>query len=231
MGLKEYRKKRDFRLTPEPRGEVAPTRSAGRFVWQKHAARHLHSDFRLELDGVLKSWAVPKGPSLDPSQKRLAVHVEDHPLEYGDFEGVIPEGEYGGGTVVLWDRGTWTPEGDPHQGYRRGDLKFHLAGEKLKGSFTLVRMGAQEDGKRENWLLIKHRDEEARRGKEGEITARLPDSVATERSVEEIAADRRRVWRSDRAPEKTTTKKTETSKQPRRAQPARRTGKTALRLP
>src|SRR5436305_15316045 len=132
--LKEYRRKRDFSKTPEPAGAEAKKRSAGglSFLIQKHAATRLHYDFRLELDAVLKSWAVPKGPSLDPREKRLAVHVEDHPLEYGGFEGVIPKGQYGGGTVLLWDRGTWQPlDDDPRAALRKGSLKFSLAGEKL----------------------------------------------------------------------------------------------------
>src|SRR5438132_9731864 len=127
MGLQEYRRKRDFGKTPEPSGTKAP-RSGHSFVIQKHAARRLHYDFRLEADGVLKSWAVPKGPSLDPREKRLAVEVEDHPLEYGTFEGLIPEGEYGGGTVLLWDKGRWKPKADPAEGLRRGKLSFTLEG-------------------------------------------------------------------------------------------------------
>src|ERR1043165_4325055 len=138
MSLREYKRKRDFKRTPEPEPKFAP-QTGWSFVVQKHAASHLHYDFRLELDGVLKSWAVPKGPSLDPAQKRLAVAVEDHPVEYGRFEGMIPEGEYGGGTVLLWDRGTWEPIGDPHEGYRQGKLKFTLHGEKLHGGWVLVR--------------------------------------------------------------------------------------------
>src|SRR5438552_2440161 len=130
MGLTEYKRKRHFQSTPEPAGKKS--RTAGRsFVVQKHAASHLHYDFRLELDGVLKSWAVPKGPSLDPAVKRLAMHVEDHPVEYGSFEGIIPQGQYGGGTVMLWDRGDWEPIGDAAEGYRKGRLKFRLHGEKL----------------------------------------------------------------------------------------------------
>src|SRR5438034_4637678 len=127
MGLEEYKRKRRFSETPEPEGKVE-AKNQRRFVVQKHRATRLHYDFRLELDGVLKSWAVPKGPSLDPADKRLAMHVEDHPLEYGTFEGIIPKGEYGGGTVLLWDRGSWEPVGDPHQGYRAGSLKFALKG-------------------------------------------------------------------------------------------------------
>src|SRR5213593_2226759 len=139
MGLERYREKRDFRATPEPRGRVAPRKSQElSYVIQKHAASHLHYDFRLELNGVLLSWAIPKGPSLDPADKRLAMHVEDHPLEYGGFEGVIPEGEYGGGTVLVWDRGTWTAEGDAEAAYAKGELKFTLEGEKLRGGWVLV---------------------------------------------------------------------------------------------
>src|SRR4051794_17141766 len=130
MALEEYRRKRDFRRTAEPRGETHSAGPALSYVIQKHAASHLHYDFRLELDGVLKSWAVPKGPSLDPEVKRLAVHVEDHPLEYGGFEGIIPRGEYGGGTVMVWDRGMWEPEGDAGKAYRKGHLRFTLHGEK-----------------------------------------------------------------------------------------------------
>ena len=133
MTLKEYRSKRDFRRTREPRGKSRLRRGGRQFVVQKHDASHLHYDFRLELDGVLKSWAVPKGPSLNPAEKRLAIEVEDHPLEYGGFEGTIPEHEYGGGTVMLWDRGQWEPIGDPAEGLRSGHLKFNLHGEKLQG--------------------------------------------------------------------------------------------------
>jgi DNA ligase D, 3''-phosphoesterase domain len=148
MGLREYRRKRDFKATPEPPGKISRPARAGKrslaFVIQKHAASRLHYDFRLELDGTLKSWAVPKGPSLDPADKRLAMHVEDHPLEYGDFEGTIPKGEYGGGTVLVWDRGTWEPMGDPHKGYREGNLKFALKGDKLQGAWALVRIRGRE---------------------------------------------------------------------------------------
>ncbi len=198
MALTEYRRKRDFHKTPEPAGG-AVLAAASRplsFVIQKHAARRLHYDFRLELDGVLKSWAVPKGPSLDPAEKRLAVHVEDHPLEYGGFEGVIPEGEYGGGSVLLWDRGTWTPlDPDPEAAYAKGNLKFTLDGEKLHGRWVLVRMGGKAAAERhENWLLIKERDEAAIPQSGDAVVADNPLSVATGRGLDEIAADRDRVW-------------------------------------
>src|SRR6516165_11731319 len=160
MSLKEYRKKRHFDRTAEPAGKRAKKKPGWVYVIQKHDATRLHYDFRLELDGVLKSWAVPQGPSLDPSQKRLAVHVEDHPLEYGNFEGIIPEGEYGGGTVLLWDRGTWSAIGDAAEGYKEGKLKFVLNGEKLHGAWMLVRMRPREGEKGDNWLLIKERDAE-----------------------------------------------------------------------
>ncbi|MFO0993176.1 MAG: DNA polymerase ligase N-terminal domain-containing protein [Hyphomicrobiales bacterium] len=157
--LSDYNAKRDFTRTAEPRGKKGTTRGH-LYVIQKHDATRLHFDFRLELDGVLKSWAVTRGPSLDPGEKRLAVRVEDHPLDYGSFEGTIPEGEYGGGTVMLWDRGTWMPDGDPHEGLRKGKLSFVLNGERLKGGFALVRM-RKDPGRnaRENWLLIKERDQ------------------------------------------------------------------------
>jgi bifunctional non-homologous end joining protein LigD len=185
--LSIYRKKRDFEKTAEPSGEVQVTPSKRRrFVIQKHDATRLHYDLRLEFDGVFKSWAVTRGPSLDPRDKRLAVEVEDHPLDYGDFEGTIPEGQYGGGTVQLWDRGYWESD-DPERGFKKGDLKFTLDGEKLHGSWVLVRMRNDRDGgKRTNWLLIKHRDQYAR---EGEANTILDDdvSVASGRAMEEIA--------------------------------------------
>jgi bifunctional non-homologous end joining protein LigD len=190
MALREYRKKRNFRHTPEPRGGEGTFGSGRLYAIQKHAARRLHYDLRLELDGVLKSWAIPKGPSLDPADKRLAVHVEDHPLEYGSFEGIIPEGEYGGGTVMLWDKGQWEPEGDPGKSYRKGRLVFRLSGEKLRGSWILARMGGSEDG--ENWLLIKKEDGEAK--KSVDIVSTQPHSALTGRTMEEISASEDRVW-------------------------------------
>ena len=184
MSLKRYREKRHFSRTAEPKGDSS-AKKANRFVVQKHAARNLHYDFRLELNGTLKSWAVPKGPSLDPSVKRLAVEVEDHPLEYAEFEGTIPKGEYGGGTVMVWDQGTWSPEVDPEAGYKRGDLKFSLDGQKLHGSWVLVRTKSHGSSKPQ-WLLIKHRDEAAVPESEGDILVELPDSAKTGRTLDEI---------------------------------------------
>jgi len=187
MPLDEYRRKRDFATTPEPAGgEIVPEAPALSFVVQKHAARALHYDFRLELDGVLLSWAVPKGPSLDTHDKHLAVRVEDHPLEYGGFEGTIPAGEYGGGTVIVWDRGTWQPVGDPHAALEKGDLKFDLFGEKLHGRWVLVHMRPRPGEKRENWLLIKEKDEWVRPVDAYNVITEEPDSVATGRSIEDV---------------------------------------------
>ena len=186
--LSTYRKKRDFEKTAEPSGEVPVKPSAQRrFVIQKHDATRLHYDFRLEFDGVFKSWAVTRGPSLDPHDKRLAVEVEDHPLDYGDFEGTIPKGQYGGGTVQLWDRGYWESD-DPEKGFKKGDLKFTLHGDKLHGSWVLVRMRHDRSGgKRTNWLLIKHRDDYAREGEANDILEK-DRSVASDRSMDQIAA-------------------------------------------
>jgi len=187
--LATYHAKRDFTQTAEPSGKspVAPAEDL-RFVIQRHDARRLHYDFRLELDGVLKSWAVTRGPSLDPHDKRLAVEVEDHPLDYGDFEGTIPKGQYGGGTVQLWDRGFWQPEGDPHAGLKKGDLKFSLDGKRLHGSWVLVRMKHDRNGgKRTNWLLIKHRDDAAHEG-DGDALLKDPKSIASGRDLATIAA-------------------------------------------
>ncbi|MFT3731049.1 MAG: non-homologous end-joining DNA ligase [Hyphomicrobium sp.] len=190
--LSEYRAKRDFTKTAEPSGTavVRPAQHL-RFVIQKHDATRLHYDFRLELDGVFKSWAVTRGPSIDPKDKRLAVEVEDHPLDYGDFEGTIPKGQYGGGTVMLWDRGYWAPIGDksPEQQLRDGELKFVLAGEKLEGSWVLVKIKNDRfgGGKRNNWLLIKHKDEGAHAGDADKILS-LDRSVASKRTMTQIAA-------------------------------------------
>ncbi|AZF00281.1 ATP-dependent DNA ligase, LigD [Pseudomonas orientalis] len=184
--LSEYNRKRDFGITAEPAGESPAGKrkaSALSFVIQKHAARNLHYDFRLELDGVLLSWAVPKGPSLDPSQKRLAVHVEDHPLSYGGFEGSIPAGQYGAGDVIVWDRGIWQPHDDPHKAYAAGKLKFSLVGEKLTGDWTLVRTRLKGSGDKEQWLLIKEKDQQARPSAEYDIVEAQPASVLSDAVV------------------------------------------------
>jgi bifunctional non-homologous end joining protein LigD len=182
QGLDVYKRKRDFARTPEPKARVAKARGPLRFVVQKHRATALHYDFRLEAGGTLRSWAVPKGPSLDPKQRRLAMEVEDHPLEYASFEGVIPEGEYGGGTVMIWDEGVWMPmeDVDPGKALEKGELRFILHGKKLKGSWTLI----HTDDRR--WLLIKRRDEYAGTA---DITATQPRSVRTKRLLAEIARD------------------------------------------
>jgi len=199
MALELYRKKRNFGITPEPKGKAIKRKTkALTFIIQKHRASHMHYDFRLELAGVLLSWAVPKGPSLDPAHKRLAMHVEDHPIEYGTFEGTIPPRQYGAGTVLLWDRGTWTPKGDPEADYKKGRLKFELDGEKLHGGWMLVRShGGKYDGDKA-WFLIKEDDDYARRG-DPLVVDELPDSVASGRSLEEIAADPDRVWHSNKS--------------------------------
>ncbi len=177
--LSQYWKKRDFGVTSEPKGAVARPGKQLAFVVQKHAASRLHYDFRLEMGGTMVSWAVPKGPSLDPHVRRMAVHVEDHPLGYNKFEGVIPAGQYGAGTVEVWDRGMWTPLEDFREGMRRGKLKFEMHGEKLRGRWTLVRMDKHKDERQEPWLLIKERDDEARPASEYDIVEALPDSVLT----------------------------------------------------
>ena len=180
--LSEYKKKRKFDKTPEPGPTKKHTRTRRLYVIQKHRATQLHYDFRLEVDGVLKSWAVPKGPSLDPTVRRLAMQVEDHPVDYAKFEGVIPEGEYGGGTVMVWDYGTYKPEGDlsPAEALEKGDFKFELEGEKLKGSWVLVRTRNRQ------WLLIKHRDYYTTTE---EVTELAPVSILSRRSLAEIAED------------------------------------------
>jgi bifunctional non-homologous end joining protein LigD len=202
MALEDYKRKRDFSKTPEPAGKAAVGGTPGRFFCvQKHLASHLHYDLRLEHNGVLRSWAVPKGPSLDPKTKRLAMQVEDHPIEYGEFEGVIPEG-YGAGIVMLWDRGTWAPEGgDVEAALKKGDLKFTLNGYKLKGSWVLVRTGGRYPGARSgadgrSWLLIKHRDEWAG---DLDIAEFAPLSVKSGGDFEDILAeDSPAIWRSNR---------------------------------
>jgi bifunctional non-homologous end joining protein LigD len=189
MSLAEYRKKRRFGVTSEPKGKRATARRPKKlaFVVQKHRAAVLHYDFRLEWKGVMLSWAVPKGPSYDPAVKRLAVRVEDHPLEYNEFEGIIPVGEYGGGTVMIWDEGTWIPQtSEVDAALERGDLKFSLDGKKLRGSWVLVRTRPRQGESRASWLLIKHRDEWA----SGEdITELAPRSVVSNRLLIEIARD------------------------------------------
>lgn len=212
MGLAEYRRKRDFTRTPEPEGRAGQARGAGlRFVVQKHDASHLHYDFRLEWGGVLRSWAVPKGPSLDPSRKRLAVQVEDHPVSYRDFEGTIPEGAYGGGTVMVWDRGAWEPlDDDPAAALDAGRLRFALHGEKLRGEWRLIRMAGASAKPR--WMLVKADDAHARRGAAGEVTALAPESVKTGRDLDAIA---------DAAPSKSKTKNaTERKREPAKSRAA-----------
>lgn len=236
MALERYREKRDFRITPEPRGRASPRPNrALSFVIQKHAASHLHYDFRLELNGVLLSWAVPKGPSLDPADKRLAMHVEDHPIEYGSFEGIIPAKQYGGGTVLLWDRGTWIPKEDPDEGYAKGRLKFELDGEKLKGGWMLVKShGSKYGGKSGDkaWLLIKENDSFAQRGADARIVDEAPDSVLSGRSLDDIAEQREHVWHSNKSVaanvrDGAVANKT-AAKSPRQTKPVRSSGPSAI---
>ncbi len=186
MALETYRKKRDFTKTAEPRGGRRSGGAKRKFVVHKHDARRLHYDLRLEVDGVLRSWAVTRGPSLVPGEKRLAVHVEDHPLDYGSFEGTIPQGQYGGGRVLLWDRGAWKPVNDATKGYKKGHFEFELDGEKLKGRWHLVRMASKPREKRENWLLIKGSDAFARTQNDPDILEERPESVKTGRKIAEI---------------------------------------------
>jgi bifunctional non-homologous end joining protein LigD len=240
MSLKKYREKRDFKATTEPDGSAPPKKKSPgphTYVVQKHRATSLHYDFRLEYNGVLLSWAVPKGPSLDPSVKRLAMHVEDHPLDYANFEGVIPEGEYGGGTVMVWDNGTWTPEvDDVEQALKKGDLKFTLQGRKLRGSWVLVRTRGF-GGSKESWLLIKHRDEFA---STEDITAEQPLSLLSGRLLADIArdgggdvakaADGDPAIDSDRAKKNEASKKTKkTAAGPSGAKPLKRKAKRTSR--
>jgi bifunctional non-homologous end joining protein LigD len=204
MTLETYRRKRRFDRTPEPEGRAVPGEprrtgsvDRGRYVVQRHRATRLHYDFRLEIGGVLVSWAVPRGPSLDPEQRRLAIHVEDHPLEYFDFEGTIPSRQYGAGDVIVWDWGTWTADPstpDGEEGVRGGELKFRLDGEKLQGAFVLLRMRWAE-GPKDQWLLIHRRDEHAARGWDAE---QLPESVKTGRTNDDVAARRRGTRRASR---------------------------------
>ena len=196
-GLKVYRAKRRFGVTAEPTGKVVRKRGNA-FVIQKHAARRLHYDLRLELDGVMKSWAVTRGPSLVPGEKRLAVQVEDHPIAYNKFEGTIPQGEYGGGTVMIWDRGRWQAENDPHKGLAKGHLAFTLDGEKLHGGWHLVRMHRRAGEKRDNWLLIKQHDDAERSPRDKDILEEQPYSAVSGRSMEEIANGPKKEWHSNR---------------------------------
>src|ERR1700675_1809418 len=200
MALEEYRSKRDFRKTLEPPPRLAKKHAGGfSYLIQKHDATRLHYDLRLELDGVMLSWAVTRGPSLIPGDKRLAIHVEDHPIEYNKFEGTIPEDQYGGGTVMVWDRGTWTPDHDPHKGMQKGHLDFEVQGEKLKGHWHLVRMRKRPGERQEPWLLIKATDEFARKKSDPDILEEMSDSAATGRIMDEIAADKKRVWHSNKS--------------------------------
>src|SRR3954466_7512030 len=205
MTLQEYWKKRDFKQTPEPAGKVLK-KGTTRFVVQKHHASHLHFDFRLEMEGVLKAWAWPKGPPLDPAEKRLAMQVEDHPVSYFDFEGIIPEGNYGAGTVMVWDVGTWEPvaaqpgaKPNAHEALAKGDLKFRLHGEKLNGEFVLAHMKSRRPGSKGNeWLLIKKRDEYVQEGFDAN-DAEYDRSVLSQRSLREIAGDQGSAeWESSR---------------------------------
>src|ERR1700724_1161072 len=214
MALEEYKRKRRFEQTPEPPPKVEK-KTKHRFVVQKHDATRLHYDFRLELDGVLKSWAVPKGPSLDPGDKRLAMEVEDHPVSYQDFEGIIPEGNYGAGSVMVWDVGTWQPlsplpvngkyvpgtDEEARQMLAKGDLKFRLQGKKLKGDFALIRMRGRRPGSKGNeWLLIKKHDEHAEQGYDID---QFDQSVLSKRNMAEIAGDAGSAeWRSSRPAER-----------------------------
>jgi bifunctional non-homologous end joining protein LigD len=197
--LSEYNRKRDFTKTAEPKGAAKPAKTGKLFLVQKHDATRLHYDFRLEWKGVLKSWAVTRGPSINPDDKRLAVRTEDHPMAYGDFEGTIPKKQYGGGTVMLWDTGWWEPDNDPDEGLKEGKLKFHIHGQRMQGGWTLVRMKPREGEKRENWLLIKEHDDETGEDGESLLTGNLT-SVKTGRSMEEIAASqgekKAHVWES-----------------------------------
>ena len=224
MSLTKYREKRNFSTSPEPEGKAngeaqKKSESEPIFVVQKHRATQLHYDFRLEHNGTLLSWAVPKGPSLDPSVKRLAMQVEDHPIEYAQFEGIIPKGEYGGGTVMVWDIGTWTPEQpDVDAALKKGDLKFTLHGKKLHGSWVLVRTRGFGGSSKPTWLLIKHRDKYA---SDADITAAKPKSAMSNRLLADIAkangGDVEEAATGDPQPKASKTKKTKPKKQPAKA--------------
>ncbi len=196
--LAQYRRMRDFTRTAEPSGREAGEARGDSFVVQKHAAGHLHYDFRLEMDGVLKSWAVAKGPSVDPAVRRLAMETEDHPLTYGGFEGIIPKGQYGGGTVMVWDHGTWEPIGDPRATYRAGRMKFILNGDKMRGQWALVRMKPKAGERGSAWLLIKDKDDHALPG-EPDALLEQDKSVKSGRAMREIAESTMDVWISERA--------------------------------
>ena len=231
--LGEYKRKRDFTKTGEPRGQAARRKSsrALHFVIQKHAASRLHFDLRLELDGVMKSWAVPKGPSYDPAVRRLAMEVEDHPLEYNTFEGSIPKGEYGGGSVMLWDRGTYEPEGGGgaealRDGYERGDLKVVLHGKRLIGGWVLVRM-RRDDSDRAQWLLIKHRDETA--DAKYDVVADEMTSVVTGRTMEEIGAKAKRVQAKRVQAKRVQAKRVQAKRVQAKRAPAKKRSKTPAR--
>jgi bifunctional non-homologous end joining protein LigD len=229
LALEAYRKKRKFGATPEPRGR-AGKRGGDAFVVQKHAATRLHYDLRLELDGVMKSWAVTRGPSLVPGEKRLAVQVEDHPIEYNSFEGTIPKGQYGGGTVLIWDHGRWAPEFDPHKGLAKGHLEFTLDGKKLSGRWHLVRMQRRRGEKRDNWLLIKAEDEAARGPRDPDILEEKPKSVVSGRTIETIAKAEDAVWHSTKSVAenvKTLRKAKKTKRANGSKKPAKTAGKTA----
>ncbi len=232
MSLATYRSKRNFKRTSEPAGKAQRGTATGKYVIQKHAASHLHYDFRLELDGVLLSWAVPKGPSMDPADKRLAMHVEDHPLEYGDFEGTIPAGEYGGGTVMLWDEGTWHPEGNARDGYTKGHLRFSLQGARLTGAWSLVRTSGSKFGGRDGkqaWLLIKSKDASAQPN--SAVVDEATDSVRTGRTMQQIAASGSPAWRSKRAPVQNAKRRVTAPSSPVRHAPDRKNAGTRAALP
>ena len=226
-GLEQYHAKRDFRATSEPRGKKAGAKAksaGGIYVIQKHDATRLHYDLRLEHGGVLWSWAVTRGPSLDPQEKRLAVHVEDHPIDYASFEGVIPKGNYGAGSVIVWDEGTWAPHGDPDAMMKKGHIEFELKGNKLGGIWHLVRLRRRSGEKRDNWLLIKSDDEHADRKRD--ILEDAPQSVKSGLTVDEVGDDPdARRWQSNRKAKSAAAEKPKTAtakaKSPRKAEPGR----------